>query len=141
MIAFYVTLLLAAGTGLLYRLRQRAPWLVALLSGAAFVVTIAGILSFISLYVYEHPQHHCPFCILKPEYGYQGYWLYLPLFVATAAGLGVGAIQPFARIPSLKRIIPAVGKRLATVAAAMFVVVAAVASLMILNSRLILLEG
>jgi hypothetical protein len=141
MIAFYLTLLLAAGAGLLYRLRQRAPWLVALLSGAAFVVTIAGILSFISLYVYEHPQHHCPFCILKPEYGYQGYWLYLPLFVATAAGLGVGAMQPFARIPSLERIIPAVGKRLATVAAAMFVVVAAVASLMILNSRLILLDG
>ena len=141
MIAFYLTLLLAAGAGLLYRLRQRAPWLVALLSGAAFVVTIAGILSFVSLYVYEHPQHHCPFCILKPEYGYQGYWLYLPLFIATAAGLGVGAMQPFARIPSLERIIPAVGKRLATVAAAMFIVVAAVASLMILNSRLILLDG
>jgi len=110
MIVFYVSLTLAAGAGLLYRLRQRAPWLVALLSGAAFVITIAGILSFISLYVYEHPHHHCPFCILKPEYGYQGYWLYLPLFVATAAGLGVGAMQPFARIPTLERIIPAVGK-------------------------------
>jgi hypothetical protein len=47
---------------------------VALASGAAFAVaTIVGILSFISLYVYEHPHHHCPFCLLKPEYGYQGY--------------------------------------------------------------------
>ena len=54
-------------------------------SALAFAATIAGILSFVSLYVYEHPNHHCPFCILKPEYGYQGYLLYLPLFVATAA--------------------------------------------------------
>ncbi len=141
MIVFYLTLTLAAGAGVLYRLRQRAAWLVALLSGAAFVVTIAGVLSFVSLYVYEHPHHHCPFCLLKPEYSYQGYWLYLPLFLATAAGLGVGAVQPFARIPSLESVVPAVGRRLATVAAAMFVLVAAVASLMILKSRLILIEG
>ncbi len=51
---------------------------------------IAGIISFVSLYVYEHPHHHCPFCLLKAEYGYQGYWLYIPLFVATACRPGSG---------------------------------------------------
>ena len=57
-------------------------------------------LSFLSLYIYEHPHHHCPFCILKPEYHYLGYALYVPLFAATAAGLGGGAVQAFAGRPS-----------------------------------------
>jgi hypothetical protein len=107
---------------------------------AAFAATIAGILSFVSLYVYEHPNHHCPFCILKPEYGYQGYLLYLPLFVATAAGLAVGAVQPFARRDSLREIVPAFSRTLAAVAANAFALTAAIATAMIWQSRLILLE-
>jgi hypothetical protein len=141
MIAFYAALTLAAGTSLFYRLRQRGAYFVALFSGVAFVVAMAGILSFISLYIYEHPHHHCPFCVLKPEYHYQGYWLYLPLFIGTAAGLGVGAIQPFARIPSLTVIVPAVARKLAALTMVMWVFFALVASFMILNSRLVLLEG
>jgi len=39
-----------------------------------------AILSFISVYFYELPTHHCPFCILQKEYGYVGYPLYLTLF-------------------------------------------------------------
>lgn len=107
----------------------------------AFVVALAGVLSFVSLYVYEHPNHHCPFCLLKAEYSYQGYWLYVPLFVATAAGLGVGAIQPFARVASLVEIVPRIARRLSCLAAIGFAVVAAVATLMVARSNLILLEG
>ena len=109
-------------------------------SALAFAATIAGILSFISLYIYEHPNHHCPFCILKPEYGYQGYWLYVPLFAATAAGLAVGAIQPFARIASLRGIVPGFSRTLAAIAANGFALTAAIATVMIWQSRLILLE-
>ena len=76
MIAFYAALALAAGAGFYYRLRQRGAYFVALFSVLAFIVAMAGILSFVSLYIYEHPHHHCPFCVLKPEYEYQGYWLY-----------------------------------------------------------------
>jgi hypothetical protein len=141
MIAFYAALTLASGSGLFYRLRQRGAYFVALFSAAAFVVAMAGILSFVSLYIYEHPHHHCPFCVLKPEYHYQGYWLYLPLFIGTASGLGVGAIQPFASVASLTSIVPAVARRLATLAMVMWVLFATVASFMILNSRLVLLEG
>ena len=97
-------------------------------------------LSFVSLYIYEHPNHHCPFCILKPEYGHQGYWLYLPLFAATAAGLGVGALQPFRRVPSLREVVPAVSKRLAMLAMIGFLLVAAIATAMVANSNLILVE-
>jgi hypothetical protein len=115
-------------------------YLLALASAVAFVATIAGILSFISLYIYEHPHHHCPFCILKPEYAYQGYWLYVPLFVSTATGLAAGAVQPFAHIASLREVIPVFSQRMAAVAANGFFLTAAIASLMIWQSRLILLE-
>jgi hypothetical protein len=107
---------------------------------SAFAATIAGILSFVSLYIYEHPNHHCPFCILKPEYGYQGYWLYVPLFGATAAGLAAGAVQPFARIESLRAIVPGFSRNLAAIAANGFALTAAIATAMIWQSRLILLE-
>lgn len=115
-------------------------YIVAAASALAFVAALTGILSFVSLYVYEHPHHHCPFCLLKPEYDYQGYWLYLPLFTATAAGLGVGAIQPFASVPSLVGIVPQMTRRLAWVAALGFTLFAAVATFMVAYSNLILIE-
>ena len=109
-------------------------------SPVGFAATIAGILSFVSLYIYEHPNHHCPFCILKPEYGYQGYWLYVPLFGATAAGLAAGAIQPFACIASLREIVPGFSRNLAAIAANGFALTAVIATAMIWQSRLMLLE-
>jgi hypothetical protein len=122
-------------------MRQRwSGILAALASAAGFVAAIVGILSFVSLYVYEHPHHHCPFCLLKPEYGYQGYLLYVPLFVSTAAGLGAGILQPFARVGSLHRLLPAASGRLAAVAATGFALFAAVATIMVLKSNLLLLS-
>ncbi len=107
---------------------------------AAFIASIAGILAFVSLYIYEHPNHHCPFCILKPDYDYQGYWLYIPLFAAAAAGMSAGVLRLFARRPSLAAALPAVTRRLAAIAAAGFGIFAVVASFMIWHSNLILLE-
>ncbi|MDP1526546.1 MAG: hypothetical protein Q8M20_12105 [Rhodocyclaceae bacterium] len=107
---------------------------------AAFVASIAGILAFISLYLYEHPNHHCPFCILKPEYDYQGYWLYLPLFAAAAAGMSAGVLRIFSGRPSLANVVPALTGRLAGIAAIGNVLFALIASVMIWRSNLILLE-
>ena len=127
--------------GLHAGLRRRwSGFVAALASAAAFVAAIVGILSFVSLYVYEHPHHHCPFCLLKPEYGYQGYLLYVPLFVSTAAGLGAGILQPFAGVGSLKVLVPRASGRLAAVAAIGFALFAAVATFMVLKSNLILLS-
>ncbi|MDD3528674.1 MAG: hypothetical protein PHS77_02250 [Gallionellaceae bacterium] len=141
MVLFYGTLAAAVATALVHVRSGRAAWLVAGSAAAAFVAALAGIVSFVSLYVYEHPHHHCPFCILKPDYDYQGYWLYLPLFTAAAAGLAVGALRPFAGIPSLAGILPAISRRLAWFAAGGFTACAAVATFMVLRSRLILIGG
>lgn len=106
----------------------------------AFVAALAGVVAFVSLYIYEHPNHHCPFCILKPEYGYQGYLLYIPLFGAAAAGLASGVLRLFARRPSLAALAPQASARLAGIAAVGFALFLVIASLMVLRSNLILLE-
>lgn len=141
LLAFYGALGTAIALGLWHwRRRDNLSGYAAGLSAlAAFVASIAGILAFVSLYIYEHPHHHCPFCILKPDYDYQGYGLYLPLFAATAAGMSAGVLRLFARRPSLAQAIPDLTGRLAGIAAMGYVLFACIASLMIWRSNLILL--
>jgi hypothetical protein len=143
MTAFFASLALTAGIGYLRAARSAAPLLgyaVAAAAAVAFIVAIAGILSFLSLYIYEHPHHHCPFCALKADYHHRGYWLYVPLFAATAAGLGVGALQPFAGIASLKAVLPALTRWLAMASALLYCAFALVALVMIWTSNLKLIE-
>jgi hypothetical protein len=135
---FYCALTLAAAAAGYTALRGRGGYVLAVASAVAFAAAIEGVLSFLSLYIYEHPHHHCPFCVLKAEYGYRGYWLYIPLFTATACGLAAGAVQPFARMASLGSIVPNVSVRLARLAAAGFVLCIAMACFVVLRSNLIL---
>ncbi|MCB1337277.1 MAG: hypothetical protein KDK10_07430 [Maritimibacter sp.] len=90
-------------------------WL-ALAGAAMFAVSLAAIVSVISLYVYDHPNHHCPFCLLQREHGYYGYALYLPLFAGTAFALGAGLTSAFHRVPSLAGALPAMTRRLVALA-------------------------
>ncbi len=77
-----------------------------------FLVSCVAFISFISVYIYELPTHHCPFCVLQREYGYIGYPLYGLLLTGVVSGLGVGALMPFARIGSLAVALPLIQKRL-----------------------------
>lgn len=142
LLGFYAAIVTAIGlAGWHWRGKDNlSGYATGLASLAAFLASIAGILAFVSLYIYEHPHHHCPFCILKPEYDYQGYWLYLPLFAATAAGMSAGVLRLFARRPSLARVVPELTGRLAGVAAIGYALFALVASVMIWQSNLILLD-
>jgi hypothetical protein len=105
MILLYVTMALAMLSGVVYLRWRRGLLLFGALSTLAFPVAIAGIIAFVSLYVYEHPLHHCPFCLLQPEYGRIGYALYLPLFMATALGLGLGLTAALAQRDSVRRVL------------------------------------
>ena len=140
MFGFYAALALAFATAAFHARTKRGGYAVAATSTAAFVASIAGIIAFVSLYIYEHPNHHCPFCILKPEYDWQGYWLYVPLFAATACGIGAGAVQPVRKVESLREVIPPVSARLATIAAAGFLIFALIATVFVARSNLILVE-
>jgi hypothetical protein len=140
LLTFYGALVAAIGLGL-WHWRKRdnlSGYASGLGALAAFVASVSGILAFVSLYIYEHPHHHCPFCILKPEYDYQGYWLYLPLFAAAAAGMSAGVLRIFSRWPSLEIVVPKLTGRLAGIAAIGYGLFALIASIMIWRSNLIL---
>lgn len=142
LLTFYGALLAAIGAAAWHRVRADnvSGYLTGLLSAVAFAAAISGILAFLSLYIYEHPNHHCPFCILKQDYAYRGYALYLPLFVGAAAGIGIGVLRPFSRRSTLAAGVAAASRGLAGVAALGFGLFLAVASFMIRQSNLILIE-
>jgi hypothetical protein len=73
----------------------------AMLSPALFFVSIASIISFISLYFYEIPTHHCPFDIIQRDYNFIGYPLYITLFSGVFFGMLAGILEPFKKIASL----------------------------------------
>jgi hypothetical protein len=126
--AFFLSDVLAMAAGFVFWKRGKGGSVFALLCAVLFFVTAASILSFISLYIYELPTHHCPFCILQKEYGYVGYLLYGVLFGSTLAGLGVGILMPFRGIGSLETVLPRIQKKLAMVS----VVLAALLGLLVL---------
>ena len=126
--------LFLAGGNFLWR-RRGAAWLAAA-AAIAFPAALVGLVSCVALYVYEHPHHHCPFCILKGGHGFIGYWLYVPLFLGSAYGLAVGALAPWGRVPSLSLAAAADTRRAATLALAGFGVFYAVAAWAILRSNL-----
>ena len=105
----------------------------------ALVLSLAAIVSFVSLYIYEDPRHHCPFCILKAEYSYQGYALYVPLFAATAAAVGALALAPFSRRPDLRARVAHATRTLAAVTGTLFLAFTLVVAWMIAKSGLILI--
>lgn len=113
MVLFYGVLLLTLGAGAYFYRQGRYGYGFGLLCGFTLVVSILAIISFISLYYYELPTHHCPFCILQKEYGYVGYPLYGALFGGGILGMGVGCIMPFRRMKSLEETLPRFQKKLA----------------------------
>jgi len=127
-IAFYtvVAALLASGTW--YAWRASGGYVVALLSVLAFLTSIAALISFISLYIYELPTHHCPFCILQREYYFIGYPMYGLLICGVIAGLGLGLLYRWRQTPSLRFIMPPLTRRLSVATMVCFGVFAAIST-------------
>jgi hypothetical protein len=81
---------------LLPAFRFRAAVLRYLLALAALIllpVGLAAVISFISIYIYEMPTHHCPFDLLQAGYDFIGYPLYLALFGTILCGLLPGLMR------------------------------------------------
>ncbi len=123
-------------TGLYFYLQGKGGYLFSISSLIMFLVSIVAIISLISIYFYELPTHHCPFCILHQEYGYVGYAIYATLLVGTVAGMGVGALMPFRTINSLKEVLPRIQKRLALVSISSFAAFVSIVGYGILFSNL-----
>jgi hypothetical protein len=113
--AFYISITTLLVLGLVFILKEKGGYLFFFSTLISFPISIVALISFISIYFYELPTHHCPFCILHPEYGYVGYLLYISLLVGTVCGLGVGALMPFRNNQSLSRSLPGIQKKLAKI--------------------------
>jgi hypothetical protein len=102
---FFAVVLLYAGL-LLASLRWRAVLLRHLLfvvSVLLFFVSLAALVSFLSLYIYQMPSHQCPFDMLQGHYYYIGYPIYLGLFTATLFAMLPGLCRPLVKTTSLEQ--------------------------------------
>jgi hypothetical protein len=117
-VLFYSVMVITWALGICFYLRKGyiAGTLFACFGIIAFVVSIVALISFISLYFYELPTHHCPFCILQKEYLYVGYPLYLSLLGGAVSCAGVGILMPARNTPSLKEAVPRIQRKLTLVA-------------------------
>ncbi|HJV36179.1 hypothetical protein [Geomonas sp.] len=113
---------LTLGCGTVFLRTGRGSYLFSLASFATFAVSIAALISFICLYIYELPGHHCPFCLLQGEYGYIGYLLYATLLGGAVTGLAVGVLTPFRRRGSMVRVIPSLQRRLTAISLLLYLV-------------------
>jgi hypothetical protein len=139
MFAFYLSTGASLAAGVYFLLKKRGAYLFAVLSTIMFLISIASILSFISVYFYELPTHHCPFCILQQEYGYIGYLLYASLFGSGIAGIGVGILAPIRKRESLTAIVPPLQKKLVWVSIILSLFFAAIVTYRLVFTDFILL--
>lgn len=135
---FYGAMLITLGIGLLFYFKGVGGYIYAVLSLVTFVISLVSIISVISLYIYELPTHHCPFCIVMEEYGYIGYWMYLLLFGAVVAGMGAGILLPFRHVESLKLVLSGIINRLALGSVLMYAAFTLFVSYEIVTSSLVM---
>ncbi|MBI2354987.1 MAG: hypothetical protein HYV06_08155 [Deltaproteobacteria bacterium] len=117
---FYACMAAVLASGIIFLAARRGALVFGILSAAALPVGIVSLVAFISPYYYELPTHHCPFCIMQGEYGHIGYPLYLALLGGGVAGISCGVLASFRGAESLRSAVPAVQKRLAAVAVALY---------------------
>jgi len=139
--AFYGGMAATIACGLRFRRTGRGGYLFSAASTTTFVVAVGSILSFICLYIYELPTHHCPFCILQKEYGYVGYVLYIALFGGGVAGMGVGVLMPFRGRASMARVVPALQHRLVAATLVLYLLFTLVVSYRMLFSSFRMTAG
>ena len=135
-VAFWGSLAATLALGISFHRRGRGGYWFALVSFLTFLIALVSLISFISIYIYELPTHHCPFCILQREYSYIGYPIYILLLSAALAGGGVGLLMPFRYLPSLRDLLPGVQKQLVWVCLAAYAGFAALAAYQLAVSNL-----
>lgn len=139
MVIFVATLSVTLLVGGVHLATGRLGRLYGLLAMVSLMVSLSAIVAFISLYVYEHPNHHCPFCLLQAEHGYAGWLLYPPLFLAAASGMGVALSAASRSKDSLKTLGPMLARRMAWASVLGFLAFGLIVAGYILRSNLVLI--
>ncbi|MDI6728087.1 MAG: hypothetical protein QMD44_04060 [Thermodesulfovibrionales bacterium] len=134
-IAFYLGMAFTFVSGICFLKNSKLTgYVFSLASAVTFIISIISLISFISLYFYDLPTHHCPFCILQREYGYIGYLLYITILGGSVLGMGVGVVMPFRDIKSLSEILPSIQRRFAIISLVLYFLFTAVVTYRIVFS-------
>lgn len=139
-VTFYTLMGATLICGVYYRRAGKGVTLFSILSSLTFLASGVALISFIPLYFYELPTHHCPFCLLHKEYLYVGYALYLAFLGGVISGLGVGILKPFSGVESLKGVVPGIQRRLALASLVSNGISLLIVVYGVLSSNLILLD-
>jgi hypothetical protein len=106
-----IGLFMTIGLVCLFHSSRFLRYTLAAISVAMLFVSLASIVSFLSLHIYQLPTHHCPFDMIQSQYSFIGYPIYLSLFSAVTFGLLPGLLYPLRRIPSLAASVAAADTR------------------------------
>jgi hypothetical protein len=100
---FYGSIIILTGMGCILLKRWLLPVAILFSAGWLWFLGLAtvAIITIFSSYIYAMPYHHCPFCILKPEYNYIGFALYFTLIPASFFGLSTVLVEPFKNMGDL----------------------------------------
>jgi hypothetical protein len=120
--AFYAGMAATSVSGLYFVLKARGGYIFSIMSLSTFLIGVSALISFICLYYYELPTHHCPFCILQKEYGYVGYPLYVTLLGGGVAGMGTGVLMPLRRCGSMLTVVPALQRKLTVITLILYLI-------------------
>jgi hypothetical protein len=133
-IAFYGGMAATMASGILFWWKGKGGYLFSAVSALTFVIAGASLVSFICLYFYELPTHHCPFCILQKEYGHVGYILYASLLGGGMSGVGAGALMPFRKRDSLFLVVPRIQRGLTAATLLLYMLFALIVSWRMLST-------
>jgi hypothetical protein len=132
---FFLALALTLFSGAVFIVRGIGGVFFSATSFITGVISIGAIISALSVYIYELPSHHCPFCILQPEYHFIGYPMYGAILVGSICGAGVGILGFFRKTPSLQKSLPMYRKKLAITTIIAFAVLAILSLFSIVGSH------
>ena len=121
-IVFFSAILLTFRVGVHVLVTRRGAAVFGLLAGVTTLVSLSAVISFISLYYYELPTHHCPFCLFQRDYHYIAYPLYISLFLGGITGMGTGVLEGLKGPESLLSVIPGLQRRLCLFSMAGFLI-------------------
>jgi hypothetical protein len=125
---FYASSIATLLSGVWLLVKGSAGWLFALLNALQLAVALTAVISVISLYIYQMPSHHCPFCILQKEYYFVGYPIYISLFVAAICGFGAGWLNRYRRVASLAEGLPGLSRALTIVSISCTLILVSISS-------------
>jgi hypothetical protein len=101
-VVFYLAVSAILGAGVYFLSSGKGARLFGRLNMGMMVLAQIAVISFISVYFYALPTHHCPFCLLQKAYHYVGYPLYIALLTSGVAGISVGVVERYRGMASLE---------------------------------------